>query len=231
MFHKDREGRYQAANSAFLIFLGETRERVIGKTVFDINPSEYATVFHAKDLELMEIGGVQQYEAQVVNRREETRDVVFYKAAMTDSQGLVVGLVGAILDITERKQAEEERATLQAQLLQSQKLESVGRLAGGVAHDYNNMLSVILGYADLAKGRLAPGDPLEDDLQEIIGAAERSADITRQLLAFASKQTIAPKLANINELIENMLKMLRRLIGENIELSWLPGVESGASPD
>ena len=100
-----------------------------------------------------------------------------------------------------------ERDRLEAQFRRAQKMESAGRLAGGVAHDFNNMLSVILGNAELAMGRLKDGDPLLDELQEIQGAAERSAELTRQLLAFARKQTIAPRIIDINNVIGQMLKM------------------------
>ncbi|MCF8128127.1 MAG: transporter substrate-binding domain-containing protein [Deltaproteobacteria bacterium] len=126
-------------------------------------------------------------------------------------------------DITKRKESEIEHEKLQSQLLQAQKMESVGRLAGGVAHDYNNMLSVITGYAELAIDKIAPEDPLQADLQEILSAARRSVDITRQLLAFARQQTIDPKVLDLNETVESMLKLLRRLIGEDIDLSWEPG--------
>ncbi len=101
-------------------------------------------------------------------------------------------------------------------------MDSVGRLAGGVAHDFNNTLSVILGTAELALEELQPSDPLHDELQEILKAAQRSADLTRQLLAFARKQTIAPKVLDLNETIAGMLKMLGRLIGENVQLLWKP---------
>ena len=129
---------------------------------------------------------------------------------------------GIIIDITDRKQAEEEQQKLKMQLQQAHKMEAVGRLAGGVAHDYNNMLSVILGYTELIRAKLPAADPLQDDLSEIFKAANRSADITRQLLAFARKQAIVPKVVDLNANIESMLKMLRRLIGENIGLSWQP---------
>ncbi|WP_136514012.1 ATP-binding protein [Geomonas edaphica] len=137
------------------------------------------------------------------------------------SKGKRVLLVMAT-DVTERKKAEEERNRLEAQLLQAQKLESVGRLAGGVAHDFNNMLSVILGHANLALMDLPPGDRLQAGLEEIRKAAERSANLTRQLLAFARKQTISPKLLDLNETVGSMLSMLQRLIGERIELVWKP---------
>jgi PAS domain S-box-containing protein len=127
--------------------------------------------------------------------------------------------------LTERKRAEEARETLQAQLVQAQKMESVGRLAGGVAHDFNNMLNVILGHTEMVLEDTPPGTELRADLEEIQKAAKRSADLTRQLLAFARRQTIAPKLLDLNEVIEGMLKMLRRLIGEDIDLLWKPALE------
>ncbi|MDD5167622.1 MAG: PAS domain S-box protein [Syntrophales bacterium] len=125
-------------------------------------------------------------------------------------------------DITQSKLAEEEKAKLQNQLLQSQKIESIGRLAGGVAHDFNNMLGVILGHVEMALEQVDPAQPLHANLQEIRKAAERSADLTRRLLAFARKQTIAPKVIDINKTVKGMLEMLRRLIGEDIHLIWLP---------
>jgi len=127
-----------------------------------------------------------------------------------------------VSDITDRRQAEIKNEKLQAQLLQAQKMEAVGRLAGGVAHDYNNMLSVIIGYAELALDKVDAGDPLHVDLTEIIAAANRSADITRQLLAFARRQTMAPKVIDLNETVEGGLRMLRRLISEDIDLQWRP---------
>jgi PAS domain S-box-containing protein len=137
--------------------------------------------------------------------------------------GQIARVVGIAEDITAHKQAEAEREKLQTQLAQAQKMESVGRLAGGVAHDFNNMLGVILGHTEMALEEVDPGQPLFADLQEVRKAADRSAELTRQLLAFARKQTIAPRVIDLNETVEGMLKMLRRLIGEDIDLAWLPG--------
>ena len=114
---------------------------------------------------------------------------------------------------------------IEAQLQQAQQLESVGRLAGGVAHDYNNTLSVIIGFAELAIDKMAPDNPLRAYLDEILKAAHNATDITRQLLAFARKQDVDPRILNLNTYVENMLKMLRRLIGEDIDLVWVPGTE------
>ncbi len=126
-------------------------------------------------------------------------------------------------DISARKQAEAERERLQEQLIQAQKLESVGRLAGGIAHDFNNMLGVIIGFTELALSQVKRTDPLYSDLQEVYDAARRSASITEQLLTFARKQVITPQLIDLNEATEATLKMLRRLIGENISLEYHPG--------
>lgn len=140
-----------------------------------------------------------------------------------DGEHRFAGAVHIMSDITERNRAGEERARLQAQLLQAQKMDSIGRLAGGVAHDFNNMLSVILGHSELAMEEAGPDSSLRPDLQEIQEAAQRSAALTRQLLAFARRQTIAPRVLNLNETAADMLKMLKRLIGEGIELIWIPG--------
>jgi PAS domain S-box-containing protein len=132
-------------------------------------------------------------------------------------------LVIFLRDITMLKQAEQENERLHSQLLQSHKMESVGRLAGGVAHDFNNMLGVILGHGELALEQVPPDHRLYEALQEIMSAARQSANVTRQLLAFARKQTISPRVLDINKTVSSMLKMLQRLIGEDIDLKWLPG--------
>jgi PAS domain S-box-containing protein len=134
-------------------------------------------------------------------------------------------IVSLFLDITERKRADAERERLQAQLMQSQKMESVGRLAGGVAHDFNNMLQVILGNTQLALDKTTPAERLHEELLEIQKSAERSADLTRQLLAFARKQTINPEVLDLNDKVTGMIKMLQRLIGENLQLAWIPAMD------
>jgi len=144
------------------------------------------------------------------------------QGSVVSEHGKAVKLVGAFQDITERKHAEEEKLRLEAQLQHAMKLESVGRLAGGVAHDFNNMLGVILANAEFAM------DPVLSnyaDLVEIKKAAERSADLTRQLLAFARKQTVTPKVLDVNERVAASLRMVRRLIGENIQVVWQPGAK------
>ena len=141
---------------------------------------------------------------------------------------ILEGIASQVAAALVRRQDEETRIKLEDELQHAQKMESVGRLAGGVAHDFNNMLGVIIGHANLALMDVAPTQPLHVNLLEIRKAAERSADLTRQLLAFARKQTITPKLVNLNETVAGMLKMLQRIIGEGIDLQWQP--EEGAWP-
>jgi two-component system, cell cycle sensor histidine kinase and response regulator CckA len=148
-------------------------------------------------------------------------------APLYNQTGLRIGAIEVIKDITEIKKTEKSNIQLQEQLLQAQKIESIGRLAGGIAHDFNNMLGVILGHAELAQKQLDKTLPIFYNLEEIRKATQRSADITRQLLAFARKQTIAPQVIDLNVSVDGMLTMLRRLIGEDINLTWLPGKNLG----
>jgi PAS domain S-box-containing protein len=140
-----------------------------------------------------------------------------------DRNGQIGGIIIFSEDVTELKSAEKERESLHERLNHAQKMESIGRLAGGVAHDYNNMLNVIMGYTELALEKVRPDDPLHNDLSEIYDAAKRSSGVTRQLLAFARKQAAAPILVDLNEAVDGILKMMRHLIGEIIELDWKPG--------
>ncbi len=169
-------------------------------------------------------GEITRDEELVVRSTEgETHWVLANASPIRDAEGNITAGIVVYHDITERKQAEEERVRLQNQLLQAQKMESVGRLAGGVAHDFNNMLQAILGNAALAALEPSLSPESREHLVEIKKAAERSADLTRQLLAFARKQPVRPKVLDLNDTVSGMLKMLQRLLGENIQLAWLPG--------
>ena len=173
-------------------------------------------------------GNIRQgYEFICKNKKGETLHVSLSMAPIRDSDEMILGMMGAMEDISGRIAREKAYQETRNQLVQAQKLESVGRLAGGVAHDYNNTLGIILGYAELILDNLSPEDPAYYDMQEIITATKHSADITRQLLAFARKQTIAPKVFDLNRQVEKMLKMLRRLIGEDIRLTWSPQDQPG----
>lgn len=142
---------------------------------------------------------------------------------LRDANGKPTGILTVSRDISDRIRTEAEKESLQQQLIQSQKMESVGRLAGGVAHDFNNMLGVIIGYAEMAVAGLDAENPLQKNLGEIIRAARHSAELTGQLLAFARRQEVSPRVLNLNRLIDGTLNMLRRLLGEDVDLEWNPG--------
>ena len=354
VFYKDSEGIYKGFNKAFETFFGTSREFLEGKTLFDLRAPEHAELFCARDCILLETGGVQHYEARVENWRGELRDVIFDKAVYTDSKGKIKGLIGTVLDVTERMRADEalkhhekelttifenapfmmllldgegnvrrgnalacsfaglsgtemvgmpvgealgcthsgagtrgcdgalpcqqcllhgmvwdsqengqrhyqveaglcrrtlgkeqgltllistsqisignepmvllsiqditEHKKLEGQLRQSQKMEAIGTLAGGVAHDFNNILTAIIGFATLAKMKMQVDDPNVAAINQILSASERATHLTHSLLAFSRKQVISLKPVNLNDLVRRLEKLLRRLIGEDIEL-------------
>jgi PAS domain S-box-containing protein len=173
--------------------------------------------------DIRETGNFPSCEHRIVKRDGTMRWVHGSGEVECDGAGVPVAIVGTLQDITEKKRAEEERAKLESQLIQAQKMESIGRLAGGVAHDFNNMLSVVLGYAELIRARLPSDDPMLEDIMEIERAAMTSRDITRQLLAFSRKQIIAPRALQLNRHITETRKTLARLIGEDMVLHFHPG--------
>jgi len=195
------------------------RESLLGKGMCEVLPINREAGFFEKYKKVLETGIPLEEEFLLPNTHVPS--AWYYHQVLPLPDGI------AILhrDITDRKQAEEEREKLQAQLMQAQKMESVGRLAGGVAHDFNNMLQPILGYADLALMKMDKDHPVYTDIEEIRKTAKRSGNIIRQLLAFARKQVIAPVVLDLNDQVGGMLKMLRRLIGEDINLAWLPGAD------
>ena len=167
---------------------------------------------------LYEHKGIQRFESKMRKMDGTPIHIIENAVGLFDDNGNLITIRGYLLDITEQK-------NIETHLRQSQKIESVGRLAGGVAHDFNNMLSVILGNAEMALDQAGSNQRLQDNIREIQKAAQRSANVVRQLLAFARKQTIAPRVLDLNETVEEMLKMLHRLIGEDIELVWKPGLD------
>ncbi len=223
IFVKDLQGRYLLINKAAARSVGYEPEAIVGQDDTFLFGLATAARIMARDRMIIDKGIPQTQEEWETSRGGRKLVYLVTNGPIFDREGEIKGTFGVALDITERKRAEEEQKKLQGQLHQAQKMESVGRLAGGVAHDFNNMLSVITGYAELALDKVAPTDPLHHDLLEIISAGRRSAAITRQLLAFARKQIIAPKVLDLNETVEDMLKILRRLIGEDIDMVWLPG--------
>ncbi|RJP74686.1 MAG: PAS domain S-box protein [Desulfobacteraceae bacterium] len=221
----DINGQFVDCNSAYCDLVGYSLSELQRKTDFyEITPIQWREWEREEIWErrLLKEGYSGIYEKEYIRKDGSLIPVELQTYAISSDQGEIRYLWGIVRDITERKRAGKEREKLQAQLTQAQKMESVGRLAGGVAHDFNNMLGVILGYAELAMDKPALSDSIQHYLQEIYKAAERSREVTRQLLSFARKQTISPRVLDLNVTVEGMLNMLRRLIGEDISLIWSP---------
>ena len=222
----DLDGKILFANDNVLNIGGYRTEEVQGHNILEfISPEDHERVTR-NVVRIMEEKKQGPYEYHLILKDGRRIPYEVISGIFHVEDGTPSGLVHVCRNISQRKQAEMEKEQLQERLNQAQKMESVGRLAGGVAHDFNNMLSVILGHAEMAMGDTESDQPLYAHLLEIRKAAERSADLTRQLLAFARKQTVSPRVINMNQTVEGMLKMLQRLIGEDIHLSWLPGVNS-----
>jgi two-component system cell cycle sensor histidine kinase/response regulator CckA len=215
LFRTTPQGQHLDVNLAFVSMLGyPDREALMKVNAVDLyldpEDREQWRVKVERD------GIVRDFEKQF-KRQDGT--VIWVKntsRVIRGGDGQVLYYEGSLEDITERKKFAD-------QIRQGQKLEAVGQLAGGVAHDFNNMLGVIIGHAEMAAGKAVHNPPMRKHLEAILAAGRRSAEVTRQLLAFARKQTISPKILDLNQTVEGMLKLLRRLIGEDIDLAWLPG--------
>jgi PAS domain S-box-containing protein len=219
------EGTISYVNPMFTQVTGYTAEEVIGQNPRILKSGEWSGAEYGKLWRTILDGRV--WHGELHNRRKNGE--LFWESAtiapLRDNAGQVNGFVALKREITAEKIANEAHARLQLEFGQAQKMESVGRLASGVAHDFNNMLAVILGHAELALDGLDETSPQREHLVEILQAGQRSSELTKQLLAFARKQKANPKLINLNDEIGNTLKMLKRLIGENIDLVWKPGAD------
>jgi PAS domain S-box-containing protein len=209
IYFKDRESRFIKINEAMARWFGlDDPSQAVGKTDADFFLEGHARQAYADEQRVMATGvplvGIEEKEAWPDGR---VTWVSSSKAPMRDKSGCIVGLVGMSRDITERKTLEE-----QAQL--SQKMEAIGRLAGGVAHDFNNLLGVIIGYGERVANRLPDEGPVHAEQMELLKAAHRAAELTKQLLAFGRGQVLQPKILDLNAVVSDMESMLRRLIGE-----------------
>lgn len=217
-----QEGKIRFANRRVFDLLGVQPEELKDRPFTQyIHPEDRQILFERRADMLQGKFLPSDYCFRVLDRAGRPRWVEI-NAVVIDWEGRPATL-NFLEDITERKQAQDEQDALREQLAQSQKVEAIGRLAGGVAHDFNNMLSIILGYGDMLLGKIGADDPLRDFVLQIVEAAKRSAALTRQLLAFSRKQTLKPEALDLNDTLSNLEKMLRRLIGEDIELKVVPG--------
>lgn len=219
MMYQDDKWIY--ANPAAEILLGYSEQELSTMNFWDVvHPDDKAIIMERgkkrQKGEDAEVG----YEFRVVDKSGTVKWVLLYGATVM-YKGKAAGLI-SVMDITERKKIDEEKRKLHEELLHSQKMESIGTLASGVAHEFNNMLNIISGHAELALLNIQSDNPVRTDIEEIKKAAQRSAEITKKLLTFARKQEEKHSLVNVNTAIDSMIGMLKRLIGENIQLVWKP---------
>ena len=211
----DTELRFTSGVGAALELLGLRTNELTGKTLFEYfqtkDPKFPPIAAHRKALR----GESVTYELEWQRRVFES-----HVQPLRGSEGELIGVIGVALDITDRKH-------LADQLRQAQKMQAVGELAGGVAHDFNNLLMVVKGHAEMLLDRLPKSSPQRSNVEQIQTAAERAASLTAQLLAFSRKQVLQPRVLDLNEVVGGMIQMVSRVIGENIELAFMPGARLG----
>jgi two-component system cell cycle sensor histidine kinase/response regulator CckA len=217
----DLKGRFTFVNRTVTQMLGILAKDCIGRVAFDfIHPDDQESTKHA----FSEWIGSDEIKIVYENRQLGVDNKVYYVtwsiSKEYDQTNQLIGFASTGVDTTEHKLSQLENSVLENQLIQSQKMEAVGELAGGIAHDFNNMLAVILGHAQIAMKKSEPTSPYISNLDGIIKAANHSADLTKQLLTFARKQSISPEIISLNKTIISMLDMLKRIIGENIKLTF-----------
>ena len=217
LFYKDNNGIYQGCNQAFAEFLGKPVEKIVNHTVYDIAPRELADIYYHADNALMETGGKQVYETRIIYADGSEHEVIFHKATFDDEEGNIIGMVGLILDITERNRAERERKEMEAKLVQAQKMESIGTLAGGIAHDFNNILSAIIGYTELALLEAGEKSPLRPHLEVVFNSGNRAKDLVRQILTFSRQTEHEKKPLSLVPIVKETMKMLRASVPSTIE--------------
>ncbi len=220
----DLSGNIISANDAFLQLVGYTRaELELGLVRWtELTAPEWRAVTDRGVEELRSVGVATPYEKEYC-RKDGTRVPVLVGLAILDGSQTI----GFMVDLSAQKRAEAALGRTEEQLRQAQKMEAVGRLAGGVAHDFNNVLTVILSYSEMIAESLSPGDPMRADAEEIAKAGHRAADLTRQLLMFSRQEVVEAKILDLNDVLAKMDKMLRRILGEDVDLASVPAPALG----
>ncbi len=214
----DRDGRIVSWNGGAERMSGYAASEVLGRDTEMFMPPEQAGTTHEIVAAVMQGRSLRNVELAAVTKDGTVIEVSLAVVPLSDSVGRVVGVSAIGRDISERVRAGRETAELEARLRQSERLETVGLLAGGIAHDFNNLLAVILNYADFVRKDLEDGSRLVADMDEIRGAAERAAALTRQLLAFSRREIVDPEVLDLNSVVTDTERLLRRMIREDIEL-------------
>jgi PAS domain S-box-containing protein len=219
IFYTDVHGRYAGCNRAYEVFFGQSKEELTGSSALDLYIAD--SVHGADDGESPGNGcqGVRTGEALLRHADGTDHIVLFSRAMYADIEGNPAGMVGVVLDISALKKAEAEKLRLETQIFQSQKIEALGQLAGGIAHEFNNILTAILGYSHILRKKMNDSDPLLFFVDNTITSGERAAGLVRDILAFGRKQKIDPVLVDLREVVNKSVSLLKMMIGEDIDLA------------
>ncbi|MGC8887792.1 MAG: PAS domain-containing hybrid sensor histidine kinase/response regulator [Verrucomicrobiia bacterium] len=231
IFYTDREARYIGCNRAFEEFFHLKQEQIYGKTVEQIFPGEKSREYYIKDLELIKNNARETKQVEIVDANKQTHQVLLTKAVYPDQRGETAGMIGILMDVTILKQDEENKLRALQEAQQAQRLESLALLAGGVAHDFNNMLTVILGNVDLALSDIPSEYAAVDYLREARATCLKAADLCRQMLLFTGRTPFNRQLVNLNSIIQDMNKLLQAAISRRIYIQYrftqpLPFIEA-----
>ncbi len=218
IYVKRTDGTFLLANDRFSRNLGSSSTALVGKTVYDLVDGELADDLTRQDESVLRELRPVEAEEQLPNGNGELRTYLSVRFPLLDRDGEVYAVCGISTDISERVKAEEERMDLEGQLRQALKMEAVGQLAGGVAHDFNNILAVILNYAAFVAEDLPADDPRAEDVGEIVKAGQKATKLVHQLLAFSRKEVIEEQVVDLNDVVTDLRELLRRSIGEHIKL-------------
>lgn len=224
IWYIDQDAMTTFVNQPMAAMLGYTVEEMMGKHLFAFM-DEQGVEIATRNLAARRAGVSERHEFEFLRKDGARVYASLATGPILDEQGRYIGAIAAVQDITDRLRAEAEHNALRERLAEAEKLEMVGRLAGGVAHDFNNMLAVILMRAELGMQEVDLGARSRRHLAEINKTAQRSAALVRQLLGFARKQLIAPRVLDLNATVDGMLAMLHQLLGEEIDLDFRPGVD------
>ena len=218
VYMTDLDGRFSLVNRTAAQFLGGTPEALLGRAVADVVPARAARLAAAADAEVVRDGHPVSIEETVASDAGEERTFAAVKFPVFDAARRLIGIGAVAMDVSERRRAEAEREALADRLRRAERMESVGQLAGGIAHDFNNLLAVIMNFASFVQTEVPPGSAASEDVEQILEAAGRAAELTRRLLLFSRSQTGGATSVDLVAVTDGLREILRRSLGEHIEL-------------
>ncbi len=227
IFVKDLEGRYVLVNEAFCRFIGKTHEEIVGRNDYELYSEADARAFIDADRQVLASGRPQAFDGVATGRDGQPQTYLVSKGVYRDKDGRNLGVFGISHDITELREAHENLERTQEALFRSQKMEAVGQLTGGLAHDFNNILAIILGNVELLK-RCLPKDPYTDEIVEAVHRATlHGKDLTSHLLAFSRRRLLNPQAVDINMAVAEIVRLLGRTLGATIQVTTSTSTDAG----